>query len=139
MAANAAVPVDDLVTAFLIAFLILVAWLTVGYVREQRALRRETRRMHEWEQEIAGVTLPSYNGATYDWPTPGLARYLDSFPDPDSLLQEPGTSVPVPASRISGPMRVLDPTSDTEVFIATLRAQTDHFIALMDEPLEVTS
>lgn len=139
MDANATVSVSDLVTAFLIAFLILVAWLTVGYVREQRTLRRETRRLHEWEQEVAGVTLPAYNGATYDWPTSGLAQYLDAFPDPDTLLQEPGTSVQVPASLISGPMHVLDPSTDTEVFIATLRAQTDHFLALMDKPLEATA
>ena len=134
---TADISTQDLVTAFLIALLGFVAWLAVRYVREQRALMAETRRMNEWEQEIAGVTLPEWDGATFDWPDTGLSRYLDAFAEPavtPALLGAPVPELPaasVPVSRISGPMCVFAPANDADAFISALRNRTDMFIALM--------
>jgi len=134
--------VPGLITIALILLLGLTGWLAAGYLREQRALAAETRRLNEWEQEVIGVTLPEWDGETYEWwPETGLSRYLDAFAEPAAVPAPVIPAIPaipaIPVSRISGPMRALAPTDDVNAFISALRSRADTFIALMDEPLEV--
>jgi hypothetical protein len=121
---------QDVVIAALLGLLTLVAFLGVLYLREKRALLTELNRMHEWEKEMAGVTLPPWNGETFDWPESNLAGYLDTFP----RVEEP-----VPPSTISGPLPMLrEPaTDDADDVIAWMKERTDWFIAMMNEPLAV--
>lgn len=105
---------------------IAVAWY---FVDQQRTTAEERRQLRALEREIAGVQLPPWDGADYDWP-PNLEDYLN---DPYAY-NEPTPTKPfpaVPSSTISGPLPKAD---DTEAFIAAMRAQTDAWIAAFAEP-----
>jgi hypothetical protein len=90
----------------------------------------------QWEQEVAGTTMPPWNGTTWDWPEEGgLAQYLvgkavtSEFP----VYREPGISLfPVPVSQVSGPFRMLAPAQETGAAISDMVARTDAFIAMLE-------
>jgi len=50
-----------------------VAWSIVSRVRDGRA---DAAMRNAWETEIKGVTMPDYDGSTWDWPEGGLAEYF---------------------------------------------------------------
>jgi hypothetical protein len=88
----------------------------------------------QWEQEVAGTTMPPWDGLTYDWPETGVAQFLAGkaataeFP----VYREPDFNLfPVPVSSISGPFRMLAPAQETGAAISDMVARTDAFIATL--------
>jgi hypothetical protein len=166
-------PNDALGASLLVIIAVVVAYLAYNF-REDRKIRREdSQQRAQWESDVAEVDLPAWDGATYDWPETGLARYLDaaaswqpqfyqaSFasgppaPSPvpvrDTARQPQFYPAPTPsftpASSTSGftpardtawqPLSVYKPpppppsASDTDLYIAMIKARTDAHIAHM--------
>jgi len=67
----------------------------VSFAVNRREHRADSEMRTAWEQEVAGTTMPPWDGLTWDWPETGLARYLDQTAElPDF---EPVCTEPVPA------------------------------------------
>jgi hypothetical protein len=106
----------------------------VSFAVNRREHRADSEMRTAWEQEVAGTTMPPWDGLTWDWPETGLARYLDQTAElPDF---EPVCTEPVPASQISGPFRMLASAQETGDAISDMVARTDEFIAMMSSPQE---
>jgi hypothetical protein len=71
-------PNEALGASLLVIIAVVVAYLAYNF-REDRKIRREDRQQRaQWESDVAETDLPTWDGATYDWPETGLARYLDA-------------------------------------------------------------
>ncbi|HEY1705626.1 MAG TPA: hypothetical protein VGG75_38565 [Trebonia sp.] len=122
---------QELATSTLIGLLLMAAVLAYLYLRDNhRNSAEDTRLRTQWEQEVAGVTMPDWDGQNWDWPETGLRDFLNDVPG-----QQYEAPAPVPVSRVSGPFRMLVPAGDTDAFITAMHARTDAFIALLNEPL----
>lgn len=132
-----------------IAVALVAAAAVIIFLSARRVAHRDRLQEHElWQQEIAGLSMPTYDGATYDWPETGLSRYLAATDDTSYDL-EPVPDPPartVPDSTISGPLPVHEPPpaappwldvelsmaevgDDADAFIAAMKADTQAFIA----------
>lgn len=97
------------------------AWCFVG---SRRTAAAEAHQRRQFEQEMASVELPPWNGDTYDWTEETLAYLADAYVD---------RRAPVPESRVSGPLPVLDEPrgfdDDAAAFIASMKAENDAWLA----------
>jgi hypothetical protein len=116
-----------------LALVFLAAGLCVILARTRTAAAEHEMR-ESWEREVAGVTLPDYDGSTYDWPETGLASYLASF-DASETRPIMHLREPVPPSTVSGPMptqplpQEYDPAADAQAYIAKMASDTTAFLA----------
>lgn len=107
--------------------IIALALLVFGFAfwrwYDNRRQHSEDQAMREtWEKEIKGVTLPDYNGDTWDWPAGGLAEYF--FGSTEATAQHP-----------TPPWGdAYDFDTETDMFILSMRERTTQFITALSQP-----
>lgn len=133
--------VSQLVSAGLIAVIIMGSAVVAWYLFDLYMTRTADHAVRaDWEQEVSGVTMPDWDGQTWDWPENGLTAYLSGeLP----VLSAPHLTGPMPvAPHPSGPLPTVSgdlpalnepsPVADTFVsdadFVAALKARTDAYI-----------
>jgi hypothetical protein len=79
---------------------------------------------------LADKKLPDYDGVAYELP-----EWNDSYWPPRS--GDTAELPVIPASQVSGAFHVIDPTDDTDAFIAQMRADADAVVARLNAPLDV--
>lgn len=108
-------PNEALGASLIVIIAVVAAYLAYNF-HEDRKIRREDRRQRaQWESDVAETDLPAWDGATYDWPETGLARYLDAASWQPQFYQAP-YETPAPAFiPATGPQPLLlpAPVSDT--------------------------
>lgn len=108
----------------------LFALLSVTCFVWYRDIRRTRQADTEVWHVLADKKLPDYDGVAYELP-----EWNDSYWPPRS---GDTTEFPViPASQVSGAFHVIDPTDDTDAFIAQMRADADAVVARLNAPLDV--
>jgi len=104
-------------TGLLVLALLAVAWVAWSIVSRVRDGRAETAMRTAWEQEVKGVTLPDYDGTTWDWPEGGLAEYF--FAPAEQPTDEHQTREWADA---------YDFEAETTDFIRAMKRSTDRYI-----------
>jgi len=141
---------QQLTAAFLVAFgvflFVIFLWVMVG---RQRTRSADADMRKSWEQTMATVPMPSYDGDTYAYEGWGVGELRRLTRDPAPTLSDMPVltdlhlpPLKVPVSEVSGPLPVqpgepvpadYDPTEDATAYIKEMEAKTQAFIASLSD------
>jgi hypothetical protein len=110
--------------------IILFALLSATCFAWYRDIRRTRQGDAEVWQKLNDKKLPEYDGENYELP-----EWNDSYWPPRS--GDTAAFPVIPASQVSGAFHVINPTDDTDAFIAAFTAETDAVVARLNEPLDI--
>jgi hypothetical protein len=128
----------DVAFGLILLSIAVIAATAYYFVDGRRIAAEERRNRRAFEQDMADVKLPDWNGDTFEW-TPESLAYLDDT----HLYAGPGVADtaefaavpdgPVPDSQVSGEYHVMPLTDDPDEFLERMRAENTAFLARLDE------
>lgn len=118
----------DVTLGIIVLTIGMIAAATYCTIECARIRVEDRRQRREFEQGMADVELPPWNGDTYEWTPEALAYLADTHVDPDPVTP----FRPVPPSEVSGPLPVMDGPLDPDDFMAKLKADNADFLANLD-------